>query len=166
MTNFVGSTPDSLKPDPKEAPWTITFADDRPPITVSFGDNEFQVTLAAKRLSRGDEKQSDLDITATYRLVSSEPVKAVRQGSVKISVQKSGQQIPRQEVLKRRFNKMFREELAGPVLTPTGNFARLGQLVPISWSCKDGWMVLAWRRMPLPPHPPATKTGNKPVAGT
>jgi hypothetical protein len=162
LTEFFGATPTWLEPAPDSPPWTITLAR-RNPLSVSFGEGTFSVTLRGRKYVRGDSSYPGMNITAEYRIVASgDQPKAVRQGGLKVyppgfkpgSGEKldAGQQVLR-TLLEKRFEKIFSEEMIPEPMVLSGAWEKAGQLVLSGWQSSQGWMTMTWKRAPKPEEP-------------
>ncbi len=154
-TDLLGRLPDKMKGDEDGVPWAITFAP-RQPISVSFADGGFKITLRGVNFYKGKEYPDPMNITAAYKIEKTERgIRAVRQGEIEAFppdfVPGSGQQLGgRQHVirklLERRFAKVFEPEFLGEGLELPGRWKAAGKLLPIQVECRDGWLVVAWKR--------------------
>ncbi len=83
--DLLGYVPERLKPDEDHEPWTIEFARQQP-ISVSFDEGGFSVTLRGQRFFKNDQPYPGMNVTAVYKLVKADGVfKAVRQGELQSS---------------------------------------------------------------------------------
>jgi hypothetical protein len=154
---LLGYVPEELKADAEKEPWAIRMASQQP-VTVTFGDDQFRVTARGDEYMRGDGTYPAMNVTATYKIVrNGTDVKAVRQGPVDVlpprfvpgsGEQLSGREVAIRNLLEKRFDKIFRAEISSKdlVLKPGGDWAKIGTLVPVFWTSKQGWMTMAWRR--------------------
>jgi hypothetical protein len=173
LTELLGSTPTWLEPDEDSPPWTITLAR-RNPLTVTFTDGGFSVTMRGRKYVRGDKSYPGMDVTADYKIdVSGDQPKAVRQGGLKVYPPGfkpgSGEKLDvRQQVLRtlleKRFDKIFAPEMIPEPIVLSGAWEKAGQLVLSGWESSYGWMTMTWKRAPKPDEPvdvsqtdPATK---------
>jgi len=148
MTEILGEMPSRFQDEEGKAPWSITFADDKP-VEVSFADNGFTVTIRGKGYTADDRSYRAMNVTAVYKI---EPVgdtfKAVRQGDLEIFPPGfvPGQRrfsVPEQtlrSILERRFGKLFTPEIGGDVLEPIGRFKNIGPLQLNNFATAAGWM--------------------------
>jgi hypothetical protein len=154
VIDLLGYLPERMKPDEDHEPWTIEFARQQP-ISVTFDDGGFAVTLRGQHFFKSDQRYPGMNITAVYKFVNAEGVfKAVRQGELQIfppgfdpnqrhlSVRE--QTIHR--LLQRRLGKMLQAEMVAKGFTPKGKWAAAGRLVPVEMDAQGGWLVIAWRR--------------------
>ena len=85
---LLGRLPEQLKPEQNKEPFTIVFPPENSrvqPITVSFGDGGFVVTLRGQEYFVGEQRRPGMNITATYKFVKTpEGYQAVRQGDLQI----------------------------------------------------------------------------------
>jgi hypothetical protein len=153
-----GELPEKMKTDPNEDPWGIIFAK-KQPVTVTFADEGFKVTIHGAGYYKGDAPQPAMDVTAIYKIEkTAEGFKAVRQGELQIFPPgfdpNSGQQIPPKNqvvrhLLEKRFGKTFEPEIVLKSFVMKGKLEKAGTFVPVQFSCRDGWLVLAWKRVPV-----------------
>ena len=155
VTDLLGYVPERLKPDEDKEPWTIAFARQEP-ITISFADGGFTVTLRGREFYKGDRGYPGMNVTAAYKFVKADgTVKAVRQGDLQIFppgfVPGGGRQLSvRQQVIRnlllRRFGKIFEPEMVPEGIKPTGKWEVVGKLMPVELTGRDGWLTIGWRR--------------------
>ncbi len=154
VVELFGKLPDKMRPNDKEEPWTVSFAS-REPITVSFADNTFTITIRGTQFVTGTKPYPGMNISATYTIVNKDgKVKAVRAekldiappGKTTLSSSESGLKT----MLEKRFDKVFDKEISGEGFVPQGKFAKAGKFVPVQFEAKDGWLLLAWKREPAP----------------
>jgi hypothetical protein len=157
VTDALGHLPEKMKGDEDGKPWAITFAP-RQPISVTFADNGFSVTIRGVKYYKGNEAHPAMNVSAAYKIEkSSEGFKAVRQGEIEVIppdfVHGSGQHIDAERqvirtLLKKRFAKVFEPEFLGKGIELSGKWKAAGRLMPIQVECRDGWLVIAWKRAP------------------
>lgn len=157
IIDMLGELPEKMKTDPNEEPWGITFAK-RQPVTVTFADDSFKVTIHGAGFLKGDAPQPAMDVTATYKIEkTAEGFKAVRQGDLQIfppgfdpaTGQLSARHQTVRHLLEKRFGKVFEPEIIPQGIVPKGKMEKIGKLMPTQWVCKDGWMVVSWKRVPV-----------------
>jgi hypothetical protein len=165
--------PDALKPNPDRAHWTLTFA--KVPVTVTFGENEFRLIIRGANftfdtpLTQG-KLLPPMNITATYKLFTDDKgVLAIRQGPLEIFppnfVAGSGRQLtPEQTITHRQLEKrlapVLKEKLRGDPIRFEGPLARVGALVPVSWTSNAGWMTIGYKLAPPPADIAHPTVGN------
>ena len=159
LKDLLGQMPERLKPDADQEPFTIVFARQQP-ITVSFGDNGFSVTIRGREFLTGERSHPAMNITATYKFVKTDlGFKAVRQGDLDIfapgTLPGSGKQRGlRQQaiwtVLQHRFGKVFEPEIVMKGFTLSGKFAS-GRFVPVEIRAENGWLAVGWNRAAAAP---------------
>jgi hypothetical protein len=155
VTDALGHLPEKMKGDEDGEPWAITFAPDKP-ISVSFADDGFKITLRGARYHKGNRTSKDMNISVVYKIEkSSTGFKAVRQGPIVVLppgfVPGSGEKIDAQrtvirKLLEKRFAKVFEPEILGAGLELSGRWKAAGKLLPIQVTSRDGWLVIAWKR--------------------
>jgi hypothetical protein len=157
IIDMLGELPEKMKTDPSEEPWGITFAK-RQPVTVTFADDGFKVTIHGAGFLKGDAPQPAMDVTASYKIEKTpEGFKAVRQGDLQIfppgfdpaTGQLSARHQTVRHLLEKRFGKVFEPEIIPQGIVMKGKLEKAGKLMPTEWICRDGWMVVSWKRVPL-----------------
>lgn len=150
----LGRLPEKMRGDEDGRPWAITFAP-RQPISVTFADDSLKVTLRGVRFCKGDEvHQVSMNISATYKIEKSVGgFKAVRQGSIEVFPPDfvAGMQIDARrqvirKLLEKRFAKIFEPEILGEGFELPGKWKAAGKMLPIEVVCRDGWLVIGWKR--------------------
>ncbi len=156
---LTGTVPEKLKSEENQEPFTIVFPPERiprvPPITVSFADNGFSITLRGQEYYTGDRKQPGMDITANYKFAKTPGgYKAVRQGDLLIYGfgQKPGTKraLKQQAIytaLQSKFGKVFEPEIKFKGFKfAQGRLATTGQWVPEEIISQDGWLEICYAR--------------------
>ncbi|MEN6457800.1 MAG: hypothetical protein ABFC63_02630 [Thermoguttaceae bacterium] len=160
--NLLGRLPDKMKGDDDGKPWAITFAP-RQPISVSFVDDGFRVTIRGAKYFKGNEGYPAMDISAVYKIEKSAEgqFKIARQGGLDVfppgfvpggDKRLSGPQQVLRKLLEKRFSKVFEPEFLGAGFDLPGKWKSFGKLVPADVVCRDGWLVIAWKRQATPPN--------------
>jgi hypothetical protein len=152
VIDMIGHLPDKLKGDEDQEPWAITFAR-RQPISVTFADDGFKITIRGSEYFKGDAGYPAMDITAIYKIEKTDKgFKAVRQGDVQIfppGRQKvGGREQAIKRLLEKRFSKVFEPEIIGDGFLFTGKLEKVGKMQPVAVQSRDGWLTLAWKRAP------------------
>ena len=160
VTDLLGHLPEKMKGDDDGLPFAITFARQKP-ISVSFADDGFKITIRGMKYRKGDRSSSAMNISAAYKIEKSpKGFKAIRQGEIEVFppdfVPGSGQQIDAQRqimrtLLTKRFAKVFEPEFLGEGLELPGKWKAAGKMLPIELVCRDGWLVIAWKRATAEP---------------
>lgn len=159
VIDLFGELPEEMKTDPKEEPWGIIFAK-RQPVTVTFADDGFKVTIHGAGYYKGDAPQPAMDVTAAYKIEkTADGFKAVRQGDVSIfppgfdpiTQQLSARHQTIRHLLEQRFGKVFKPEIIPQPFVMKGKLEKAGKFVPTQFACRDGWLVLGWNRVPAEP---------------
>lgn len=155
VKDLLGRLPEKMKGEQDGKPWAITFASPRP-VIVSFADGGFRITLCGAKYYKGGEGHPAMNVTAVYKIVkTADSFKAVRQGTIEVFppdfVPGSGQTIDAKrqvirKLLENRFSNVFEAEMLGKGLELPGKWKAAGRLVPIQVECRDGWLVVAWKR--------------------
>ena len=156
---LLGRLPEQIKPDKNQEPFTIVFppANARvPPITVSFAESGFAVTLHGQEYYLGDRQQPGMDVKASYKFVKTpEGYRAVRQGDLQIygfgQVPGAKRSVIQQGIytaLQAKFGKVFAPEIKLQGLKfNNGKLASAGQLVPQEIIAQDGWLAVGYCRV-------------------
>ncbi len=169
VKNALGHLPDKFKGDEDGKPWAITFAA-RQPISVTFADNGFKIIINGVKFYKGDDHCDDTTVSASYKIENTpEGFKAIRQGPVEVTpaneaASTGGTQEITRILLKKRFEKILDPEFLGKGIELSGRWKRAGKLMPIQVECRDGWLVLAWKRAPAGPKVAAAKAAATKVA--
>lgn len=159
-TDALGHLPEKMKGDEDGKPWAITF-DARNPISVSFADNGFRVTIRGVKYYKGADAHPAMNVSAVYKIEKSpKGFKAVRQGPIDVVPPDfkpgSGQQLDAKRqitriLLEKRFAKVFEPEFLGEGLELSGKWKAAGKLLAVQVECRDGWLVIAWKRAAVAP---------------
>jgi hypothetical protein len=77
-------------------------------------------------------------------------VKAVRQGELEIVPPDGHRQLSAKETaakraIQRRFDKIFHKEVIPESFAFSGNWAKVGKMVPIQVAFRDGWLAVGWK---------------------
>jgi hypothetical protein len=159
-TDLTGSVPEKLKPEQNQEPFMIVFPPERipriDPVTVTFADDGFSVTLRGVEFYTGDRQQPGMYITANYKFAKApEGYKAVRQGDLEIygfglkpgAKQLSAKQLATRNVLQKKFGKVFEPEIKFQGFKfAQGKLASAGQFVPKEIISQHGWLVIGYGR--------------------
>ncbi|MGW8257153.1 MAG: hypothetical protein ACWGMZ_06690, partial [Thermoguttaceae bacterium] len=132
IINTFGHLPEKLKGDEDEEPWAITFAQ-RQPISISFTDDGFQLTLRGARYYKGEAAYPAMDVTVAYKIEKTEHgFKAVRQGDIEVfppgRKQVGGKEQIIRQLLTKRFNKIFEPELLGEGFVLPDKWKKIGKM--------------------------------------
>ena len=156
---FLGKLPDKLKPDQDQEPFSIVFPPEQiprvQPVTVTFADGGFTVTLSGLDFASGDRHQRKTNIRASYKFVKTpDGYKAVRQGDLQIygfrdkpDKKRGVAQQGIVKVLQAKFGKIFEPEikLQGFKFSE-GKLAAAGQYVPQEIISENGWLAIGYAR--------------------
>jgi hypothetical protein len=169
VLEMFGRLPERMKGDEDGVPWGITFAN-KQPISVSFADDAFTITLRGAKYYKGAEGHPGMNVSATYKIAKTEQgFKAVRQGDLEVLppdfVPGSGAKVDaRRQIIRtllmKRFTKVFESELIGEGLILPGKWEAAGKLVPVQLVCQKGWLVIAWKRSPAESKPADAKVAD------
>lgn len=159
VTEMLGHLPEKMKGDEDGKPWAVTFAA-RQPISLTFADDGFKITIRGARFFKGEEGHPGMNISAAYKIEKTPTgFKTVRQGDIEVFPPDfvpggemkidARRQIVR-KLLEKRFSKVFEPEIMGQGLDLPGKWKAAGHLAPIQVVARDGWLVIAWKRAPAP----------------
>jgi len=168
---LLGYVPEALKDNEGAAPWSITFSKTRP-ISIEFSEGRFELTIRGHRYGRGGDSYPAMNVTAVYALSVSDrgSIKAVRQGPLQVfppgfaadgSQQLSTREQALRNLLQRRFEQIFVEEIVGGGMILPSRAAKQSQLTLTDLASTDGWLSLAWQRTEV-----GTTPGVEPVPET
>ena len=83
--DVLGHLPETMKGDEDGRTWAITFAS-RQPISVSFADNGFRITVRGVKWFKGGESYPATNVLAAYKFQKGpEGFKLVRQGEIEVT---------------------------------------------------------------------------------
>jgi hypothetical protein len=143
-----------MKSDQEGAPWAITFAS-RQPISVTFADDGFRITIRGVQFQKGDDVAKNMNISAAYKIEKApQGFKLLRQGKIRVAPtteRKSAQQVTVGVLLEKRFAKIFEPEILAQGLELPGKWKAAGKLMPIQVVCRDGWLTIGWKRQAAAP---------------
>jgi len=150
VKDMLGRLPDKLKGDEDQEPWAVTFAR-RQPISVTFSDDGFKITIRGSEYFKGDAPYPAMDVTAIYKIEkTANGFKAVRQGEIQIfppgRQQVGGKEQIIRKLLMKRFGKVFEPEILGEGFVFSGKWEKVGKMQPVEVQCRDGWLTIAWKR--------------------
>ena len=158
LLELLGRLPEQLESDENKEPFTIVFPPENArvqPITVSFSDGGFSVTLHGAAYIVGNQQRPGMNVTATYKFEKTpEGYRAVRQGDLQIygyglkpGTRRSASQQGIYTALQAKFGKLFGLDikLQGFKFN-SGKLAAAGQLVPQEIIAQDGWIAIGYRR--------------------
>ena len=147
--DVLGHLPEKMKGDEDGRPWAITFAP-RQPISVTFADNGFKITLRGVSITRAARpirprtsrpptssrnRPKDSSWSARGRSKSS-PVDEAAGRSRKTVIRR---------LLKKRFEKVFEPEILAKGMELSGRWKAVGKLVPVEIVARDGWLTVVWK---------------------
>jgi hypothetical protein len=156
-----GSLPEEMKPEEDDEPWSITFARQKP-ITVTFRDQEFDITIRGQQFTSGNNDFKAMNISAHYKMeLTPTGAKLVRQGPLKIEPpdfaieprQLSASEITLGKILQRKFGKLFKEEIVYDGLELPGPWKKAGKLQAKMLKSGNGWLAVGWD-LPAKGNPP------------
>ena len=154
VEQLTGSVPEEMVITEDTDPWSITFDSERP-IDTRFDDQNVTISIRGKKFTRGaTELRNRLKISATYKLERiGQGIKLTRQGEVQIdfpgSKRLSASQVAMKTFMKKRFEDMFKTEIASEGIELPGQFKKAGKLSLQQLYCDDGWLALGWHHPPL-----------------
>lgn len=148
-----GVLPESMKRDQEEdnAAWAIEFAEEDP-VTLAFDNNEASITIRGHRYRSGTRVFMAMTVSARYKLVATpQGMRADRQGPLVIFPPALGPGKPMgvrekvvEQMLRKRFNRIFEEQVVFHGLKLPGNWLKLGPLVAHNFKTESGWLLVAW----------------------
>lgn len=153
MFEIAGALPERFQDEEGKAPWSITFADEKP-IEVQFADGGFTITVRGKQYTSDERTYRAMNVTAIYKVEAAPTgMRAVRQGDLQIfppgfvpgSRRFSVPEQTLRSMLERRFGRLFTPELGGEPMQPPGRFANVGPLVISNLATQNGWVTIGWR---------------------
>lgn len=160
--NWLGSLPDELKSNPDGVPWELTFTEQQP-ISLTVAQDRFEIVVRSRRIVRGENRYRGMYVKANYRIVQDQGrPKAVREDPLDINppVSKTGKTPAFREydptlksLLRRRFDRIFTEELFDKPIQPKGEMAKVGKFETSYLRAEPGWLSIGWRRVDAPPPP-------------
>jgi len=154
VTSALGHLPEKMKSNEDGAPWAITFAP-RQPISVTFADDGFRITIRGVQFQKGDDVAKNMNISAAYKIEKApQGFKLLRQGKIQVAPtteRKSAQQVTVGVLLEKRFAKIFEPEILAQGLELPGKWKAAGKLMPILVVCRDGWLTIGWKRSTAAP---------------
>jgi len=154
VEQLTGTVPEEMAITEDTDPWSITFDSERP-IDTRFDDQNVTISIRGKKFARGaQELRNRLKISATYKLERiGQGIKLTRQGEVEIdfprSKRLSASQVAMKTFMKKRFEDMFKTEIASEGIELPGQFQEAGKLTLQQLYCDDGWLALGWHHPPL-----------------
>ncbi len=149
MEEYTGSVPEELQIGPDKDPWSITFASEHP-ISAGFTGQTCTVTIRGRRFTRGDQGiNNSMEISATYTIEKTPAgAKLTRQGEVAAEYTTPGrqsvQQIAFKTFLRKKFDALFKQEVATEGLKLPGRWERAGKLRLDHLDADKGWLALGW----------------------
>lgn len=166
-----GEVPDELKITPDKDPWSITFTNEVP-VRAVFGEGTVSLAIRGRRFTRGDQGINEpIEISALYKIEKTETgTKLTRQGDVAVKFlnreRLGAPQIAFKTFLTRKFEAMFKPEIASEGIVLSGQLAKAGTLRIQEITTGNGWAVLGWNLIPLatpgvPASAPATDVAGK-----
>jgi len=154
LEEMAGEVPEELQIGENKDPWSITFATEHP-IQVTFTDKNLTIVVNGRRFTRGEgnsrrEIRDPARIVATYT-VAKTPTggKLTRQGDLEVEYtnikgSQSATQIAFKTFLRRKFESLFKPEIASEGIKLKGRWEKAGKLVVQDIQLAPGWVVLGW----------------------
>jgi hypothetical protein len=156
MLEVLDEVPDQFLADDEQAPWAIRFGKTLP-LEVAFADDGFRVVLRGESFMRGKTPHPGMNIAARYKFVQSpagykavrEPLEVFPPGfDPKGKESLSPGEVTVQTLLTNRFNRIFKRELPLDGFVLPGKWEKLGTLRPVEVVSRNGWLAVAWKRVP------------------
>ncbi len=161
---MLGTLPEQLKSEPGAEPWGITFARSRP-ISVSFADHGFRLTIRGRKYARGENEYPGMYVTAAYRIengpdgpraVRTGPLEILPPGFIRGKSRLSARHQVIRDLLQRRLGRVFEEVLVPQPIELPGERGRGGKLRLVHWDAAGGWLSLGFKLQEPPPASPST----------
>lgn len=154
LQEMAGEVPEELKIGEDKDPWSITFATEHP-VQVTFTDKNLTVVVNGRRFTRGEgnsrrEIRDPARIVATYTVAkTASGGKLTRQGEVEVEYtnlkgSQSATQIAFKTFLRRKFDSLFKAEIASEGIQLKGRWENAGKLLVQDIQLSPGWIVLGW----------------------
>jgi hypothetical protein len=154
LIETMGTLPERFETEDETDPWSITFADRRP-VSVRFHDgNRFSAIIRGKEFSKGEDQYvRGMDVSVEYVMeITERGIKATREGDVEV-VPAGWDGVTRfpvriqtlRQLLKRRFRKIFADELLAEDIKLPEPLDKLGTLVPTQLDANEGWLTVGFR---------------------
>jgi hypothetical protein len=158
VKDLLGELPEKMQGDDDGKPWAITFAT-RQPVSVSFADDGFRITIRGLRFYKGPDLHPDpMNVSAAYKIErGADGFKMVRQGEIEVLPPEfkpgDGQQMDARrkviaKLLSKRFAKVFEPEFLAQGFQLSGKWKAAGKFTPAEVICRDGWLAVVWRCRP------------------
>ncbi|GAB6166679.1 hypothetical protein JCM19992_26790 [Thermostilla marina] len=157
LADLLGEVPDELKPEEGESPWTIFFSQ-RLPVAVQFDEGRVTVHFRGREYEREGSRYPGMNVSVTYRIEDGDgTIRLVREGDVAVfppgfdpesGARLSVRQQMIRRMLQRRFEKLFPESTVAEPAELPGELAKVGKVQLTTCRADDGWLVLAWKRLP------------------
>jgi hypothetical protein len=158
-----GEVPEELQITEDKEPWSITFAEDRP-FSVQFTDNTCTLAIHGRRFTRGEQIiPYDMLISAKYRLEQAgNGSKLTRDGDVVAEYvngprQQSLQLVTFRTIIRKKFEALFRPEIASDGLKLPGRWESAGKLTLKQLAADKGWLTLGWEQPEAAPRTASLK---------
>jgi len=157
LERILGEVPERFEQEEDREPWKISFDRQQLPISVDLFEGQLRIVMRGRRYTVGDTTYPGMNVTALYKIVSGAGgLKAVRQGELEIfppdfkpgEDRLSVREQTLRRMLERRFGKVFDQEIVPEPLELPGKWAKSGKYALDQWDIADGWMTMAWNRIP------------------
>lgn len=166
LKEMAGEVPEELQIGPDKDPWSITFASEHP-VQATFTDKLVTLVVNGRRFTRGEgsskrEIKDAARIVATYAVAKTDGgAKLTRQGDVEVEYvnlkgSQSATQIAFKTFLRRKFDSLFKAEIASTGIQLKGRWEKAGKLVVQDVQLSPGWVTLGWNLA----APPAKVAAN------
>ncbi len=171
LEDLKGEVPDELKITPDKDPWSITFTNEVP-VRAVFGEDTVSLAIRGRKFTRGEQAINEpIEISALYKIEKTETgTRLTRQGDVAVKFlnreRLGAPQIAFKTFLTRKFEAMFKAEIASEGIVLSGQLAKAGTLRIQEITTGKGWAVLGWNLIPLatpgvPAAAPAVEVAGK-----
>jgi hypothetical protein len=155
LGRLLGGLPQPVEQPEETEPWAVTFAQ-RAPLSVTFADDGFVVTLRGQTFFRGAQQLPAMNVTLTYKIMRTDQgFSAVLQGRPQIfpsgfiaggNRRLSVREQALRSLLERRLATIIDQQWSPPNLRFPGAWSKAGKLSLVHWQTTDGWMLLGWKR--------------------
>ena len=142
--------PEELKITEDKNPWSITFSYVQP-VSAEFAGNTVKIAIRGRQFKGGDTVvRAEMKLSAVYTLEKAGTgSKLTRQGEVaaeyvNLTQQQSVGQTAMKELMRKKFNALFKPEIASDGLKLPARFKGVGKLQLQQLSADQGWLTLGW----------------------
>jgi len=155
LIELLGEVPERFEDEEASETWSITF-DEREPVLVQVDGQVVSLTIRGTRFEQDGKPKPAMHVTVRYRLDNDEGrLRLSRQGETEAFppgfVPGGGERLGLQQtvfrnVLIKRFNKIFSDEILSEGMELPGEWSKLGTLSLGQLHADGGWLALGWER--------------------